>query len=344
MNYKIDRQALDFLFELLKTSSPSGYENEASSLYTEYIRPFCDHIECDAIGNIIGILNSDSPHKILLSAHIDEVGLQITGIKSNGTLTFRPIGGIDILSLYGHDIMIHSRQGKVAGIIGGDKSRMNADGNGNTSVRYSDLWVDIGTDSDEESSRLVEVCDFVTYKSNVSLLNNRICSKSLDDKIGVFILSQVVRSINKEDLPATLYAAVTVQEEIGTKGMALIAQRIKPDLGFIVDVGHVDYTNEKYSSKLHLGKGIGLIKNADNHPELLEWTRQVAKESHLPVQLAAGNNITGGTDSSRLQLFGGDTKVIDISIPCKYMHSHNEMVDLVDVESSINLIINIMKS
>lgn len=343
MSYKTDTQALDFLFELLKTSSPSGYENEASSLYTEYIRPYCDSVECDAIGNITGILNGENPHKILLSAHIDEVGLQITGIKPNGTLSFRPIGGIDILSLYGHEVTILSRQEKVTGIIGGDKSKMNADCNGNTSVRYSDLWIDIGTDSDEESSRLVDVCDFVTYKNNVSLLNNRICSKSLDNKIGVFIISQVIRSISKDYLPGSLYAAVTVQEEIGTKGMAIVAQRIKPDLGFIVDVGHVDYTNEKHSSKLHLGKGIGLIKNADNHPGLLEWSRAVAEDNHLPTQLVAGNNITGGTDSSRLQLFGENTKVIDISIPCKYMHSHNEMVDLTDVEKSINLIINILK-
>lgn len=342
MTYKLDRESLDFLFDLLNTFSPSGSENEAAELYAGYIEPYCDTVQFDAIGNVTGILNEGNPLKVLLGAHIDEVGLQITGIKPTGLLTFRPIGGIDILSLYGHEVIILSRHGKISGIVGGDREKINFDSNNAVSLKHTDLWIDIATHSDEESIKMVGIGDFVCFSSNPRLQNNQLCSKSLDDKIGVFILSQVVKFVKKEKLSCCLYAAATVQEEIGTKGMAVLAQNIRPTLGFIVDVGHVDYTNEKYSSKLHPGKGVGLIKNADNHTGLLEWVKCTAEKNDISIQLSTGKNVTGGTDSSRLQLFGGNTKVIDISIPCKYMHSHNEIVDIKDVENAINLILHIL--
>lgn len=344
MNYKVDREALSFLFDLLNTSSPSGCEKEATELYARYIEPYCDVVQCDAVGNVTGVINGSNPLKILLGAHIDEVGLQITGIKPTGLLTFRTVGGIDILSLYGHEVNILSKHGKISGIIGADKEKINFDCNNAVCLKYTDLWIDIATHSDEESSKMVEIGDFVCFSSTPRLQNNQVCSKSLDDKIGVFILSQIVKSVKKEKLSCSLYAAATVQEEIGTKGMAVLAQNIRPELGFIVDTGHVDYTNEKFSSKLHIGKGVGLIKNADNHSGLLEWVKLTAKENDIPIQLSVGKNITGGTDSSRLQLFGGNTEVIDISIPCKYMHSHNEIVDMKDVENAINLILHILSN
>lgn len=343
MNYKTDKESIDFLFDLLNTSSPSGYEKEARELYVRYIKPYCDEVQCDAMGNVTGVLNGDNPVKILLAAHLDEVGLQITGIKPTGLLTFRPVGGIDILSLYGHEVNILSKHGKIKGIIGADKERINFDSNNAVCLKYSDLWIDIAT-HDEECSKMVEIGDFACFSSNSRLREQQVCSKSLDDKIGVFILSQVVRFAQKEKLACCLYAAATVQEEIGTRGMAVLAQNLKPHLGFIVDVGDVGYTNEKYNTKLQIGKGAGLVKNADNDLELLERVKLIAKENDIPIQLSAGRHITGGTDSSRLQLFGGGTRVIDISIPCKYMHSHNEIVNIRDVESAVNLILKIISN
>jgi endoglucanase len=344
MNYKVDQESLNFLFDLLNTSSPSGSEKEATKLYARYIEPYCDTVQFDTIGNVTGVLKENNPLKVLLGAHIDEVGLQITGIKSTGLLTFRTVGGIDILSLYGHEVIILSKHGKINGIIGGDREKMNFDSGNAICLKYTDLWIDIDTHSDEETCKMVDIGNFACFRNNPRLQNNRVYSKSLDDKIGVFIISQILKSVKKEKLSCCLYATATVQEEIGTKGMAVLAQSIRPELGFIVDVGHVDYTNEKYSSKLHIGKGVGLIKNTDNHSGLFEWTELTAKENNIPIQLSIGKNITGGTDSSKLQLFGGNTKVIDISIPCKYIHSHNEIVDIKDVESAINLILHILSN
>jgi len=293
------------------------------------------------MGNIVGVINPSATHKILVAAHMDEVGLQITGIRSNGYLTFRPIGGIDILSLYGQQVTILTAGGKVNGIIGRNKEQTNYDQSGSASLKQSDLWIDIGVTDRAEAEKIVSIGDFATFASNVNMLNNNtICSKALDDKSGLFVISQLAMMLSKEKLNSAIYIAGTVQEEIGTRGMAVVANRIKPHAGLVVDVGHAG-SNE--DDKLKLGNGPALIRNADNHFGLMTDIQRIAKENSIPFQLSAGNNITGGTDSSRLQLFGENTKTVDISIPCKYMHSPCEVVDIRDLESTISLLLCAIK-
>ncbi|MFV0419373.1 MAG: M20/M25/M40 family metallo-hydrolase [Dysgonomonas sp.] len=341
MKYKIDNEGREFLFQLLNASAPSGCESEAALLFKSYIQLCCDTVETDAMGNVVGVINPTSPHKLLVSAHIDEVGLQVTGIKDDGSLTFRCIGGLDILSLYGQHIIILTEKGKIKGAIGRNKDHTNYDNSGATCLKQSDLWIDIGASNKQEAIEKVSIGDYATFAANASMLTDTvICSKALDNRLGVFVISQVARMLLREEPDCAIYIAATVQEEIGTRGMALVANKIKPHIGLVVDCGHAGNNND---DRLMLGDGTALIRNADNHTGLVNEIRQTAHAQGLGYQLSVGNNITGGTDSSRLQLFGGDVRVADISIPCKYMHSHCEIADLRDVENTINLLFQTIK-
>lgn len=341
MKYKIDNEGKEFLLQLLNSSAPSGYEDEAALLFQSYIQPCCDIVEMDAMGNVVGIINSTSPHKLLISAHIDEVGLQVTGVKEDGSLTFRCVGGLDILSLYGQQIVILTDKGKINGVIGRNKDQTNYDHSGAICLKQSDLWVDIGACNKQEAMEKINIGDYATFAANTSMLNDTvICSKALDNRLGVFAIAQVARMLLRQRPDCAIYIAATVQEEIGTRGMALVADRIKPHIGLVVDCGHAGNSKD---DKLIIGNGTALIRNADNHTGLVNEIRQIAHKQEIGHQLSVGNNITGGTDSSRLQLFGGDVKVADLSIPCKYMHSGCGIADLYDVENTINLLFEIIK-
>ena len=340
MKYRLEKDAKEFLFQLLNSSGPSGYEMETTSLFRSYIEPYCDNVEKDTMGNITGVINPSSSRKLLISAHADEVGLQITGIRENGYLSFRCIGGIDILSLYGQQVTILNENGKIDGIIGRNKMQTNYDIAGTASLKSSDLWIDIGSQDRDEAAKKVSIGDYATLVGNAIILdNNVICSKSLDNRVGIFVISQVSKILSSQQLNCSLYIAATVQEEIGTRGMALVANNVKPDIGLIIDCGHADNSGD---DKLRLSKGPAFIRNADNHAELVNQLRNIAKENRINYQISVGNNITGGTDSSRLQLFGGNTRVADITIPCKYMHSCCEIAAIRDIEATISLLLHII--
>lgn len=336
MKYKMDNEAKDFLLKLLSSSGVSGNETETTRLFRSYIQPYCDRVETDVMGNVTGVINPSSTHKLLISAHADEVGLQVTGIKDNGYLSFRSIGGIDLLSLYGRQVLILTDTGKIHGIVGRNKDHTNYDNSGAVCLRLSDLWIDIGTCNKDETAKLVSIGDYITFPGNATMLSdNTICSKSLDNRLGLFVCSQIAKIAASQKTDYAIYIAATVQEEIGTRGMALVAKRVNPDVGLIIDCGHADNSDE---SKLRLGKGPSFIRNADNHRGLVNQLQDIAGKSKIHYQISVGNNVTGGTDSSRLQLFGENTKVADISIPCKYMHSDCEMADIRDVEATIDLL------
>lgn len=336
MRYKLDSKSKDFLFKLLSSSGTSGDETETTLLFRSYIQPYCDKVETDVMGNVTGVINPSSPHKLLISAHADEVGLQVTGIKDNGYLSFRSIGGVDLLSLYGQQVSIFTNTGKIQGIVGRNKDHTNYDSVEAICLKLSDLWVDIGTCSKDETSRLVSIGDYISFAENATMLNdNIICSKSLDNRLGLFVCSQIAKMVASQKTDYAIYIAATVQEEIGTRGMALVAKRIKPNVGLIIDCGHADNSDE---SKLRLGRGPSFIRNADNHRGLVNQLQSIAEKNKINYQISVGNNVTGGTDSSRLQLFGENTKVADISIPCKYMHSHCEMASIQDIEATIDLL------
>ena len=328
--------------ELLNTCSPSCREYESATIFKTWLSTAHCQTSTDILGNITGCINPQSEYKILLTAHMDEVGLQITHINSNGLIFFRRVGGIEPMSLCGHEVTILNKRGPVNGIIGRNAQNYNFTEQG-LSFKMSDLWIDIGADTKEEATEKVWIGDFVSFKPNSQKIGkSRICAKGLDNKTGLFIVAQTIKKLSKEQLSSIgIYVAATVQEEIRLRGIAPCVYNIKPTIGFVVDVGFatdVPGSSQYDEPTFCLGKGVGLIHNADNNPILVDCLKQVAESKKIPIQETVGHTLSGGTDAMILQLTADGVATANISIPCRYMHSHTEMCDWEDIEYAIELL------
>ena len=328
--------------ELLNTCSPSCREYESATIFKTWLSTAHCQTSTDILGNVTGCINPQSEYKILLTAHMDEVGLQITHINSNGLIFFRRVGGIEPMSLCGHEVTILNKRGPVNGIIGRNAQNYNFTEQG-LSFKMSDLWIDIGADTKEEATEKVWIGDFVSFKPNSQKIGkSRICAKGLDNKTGLFIVAQTIKKLSKEQLSSIgISVAATVQEEIRLRGIAPCVYNIKPTIGFVVDVGFatdVPGSSQYDEPTFCLGKGVGLIHNADNNPILVDCLKQVAESKKIPIQETVGHTLSGGTDAMILQLTANGVATANISIPCRYMHSHTEMCDWEDIEYAIELL------
>lgn len=339
--YNADWENNSSFHELLKTCSPSCREYESAAIIKTWLNTSHYQTSTNILGNVIGCINPKSEYKILLTAHMDEVGMQITHISSNGFIFFRRVGGIEPMSLCGHEVTILNKRGTVNGVIGRNAQNYNFTEQGLT-FKMSDLWIDIGADTKEEATQKVQIGDFISFKPNPQRIGkNRICAKGLDNKIGVFIVAQTIERLRKERISVGIYVAATVQEEISLRGIAPCAYNIKPTIGFVVDVGFatdIPGASQYEEPTFSLGKGIGLIHNADNNPILVDYLKQVAESKKIPIQETVGHTLTGGTDAMILQLTANGVATANLSIPCRYMHSHTEMCDGKDIDYAIELL------
>lgn len=321
----------DFLFALLQAAGASSDEHRPSALFRQYLSACADEVVADMIGNTLVASNAGGDYRILLSAHIDEIGLQVTGYCDDGLLKLRKLGGMAPLHAIGQEVEIHTHQGIRPGIV---VSR--AAGNNNAVPDMDDCFIDIFSQSKEKTMQWVRLGDVATFSPNARVIGDTLISKAVDDRVGVFVLSQVFRHLAGKLHHVHLSVATTVQEEIGLRGMAVLAQNTMPAVCLNVDVTDACQMDKKHLPKL--GDGSALYRNADSNPVLRQALESVAHTADIPLQMAVGRNITGGTDSSRIQLFSPRTAVADISIPCKYMHTHYEQCSLKDIGSCIKLL------
>ncbi len=341
--YEFKQECKELLLRLLEHDSPSGCEGEATRFFADIARPYCDEIRHDAIGNVVAVINPESEDRIMISAHADEIGFQITSVTPEGMLRFRAIGGVDAIAVCGQRVRLLSSTGeKVTGIVARNRALANFDRNGDPCVKISEMWIDIGAKTRDEALRKIEVGDWGVFKSETCFLNhNAISAKALDNKVGLFVILEALRLISEHRHKTGIYVVATAQEEIGLRGMAVAAQAIRPRIGLVVDVAHatdIPGGDVACYGGLSLGAGPAFTRNADNSPVLVAALRKMATETGIPHQIIVGKNSTGGTDASRLQLFGGDAMVADLSIPCRNVHSPTECCDLRDIASAIELV------
>lgn len=321
---------LDFLIALLQETGTSSDEKRISGLFRKYLLQDSKSVNSDIIGNTFATLNGHDGCHILLSAHIDEIGMQVTEICDDGLLKIRKVGGINPLNMIGQEVVMTSSKGTIMGVV----VFQNKDNNSVPDA--DDCFIDIFCKNKCEAEQIVEIGDFFTFNPNARIINDNIVSKSIDDRIGVFIISQVFHELAGKLKNINLSIAATTQEEIGLRGMAVLSQNISPTMCINIDMTDACQINKK--NQPIMGEGCVLYRNADNNPPLRQILYHIARQENIPLQIAVGRNITGGTDSSRIQLFSPKTAVIDLSIPCKYMHTHHEQCSVSDVLSCINLL------
>lgn len=335
-----------FLDSLLNLHSVSGFEEDALALYEEYVKSF-SNVFRDSLNNCYAVLNPSSSKRILIEAHIDEIGFQVTYIDDMGFVYVRQNGGIDCATLPGSIVEIHTSDKKIVpGVIGKRPIHVQKPDERMKVAELEDLWVDTGL-SKENVLELISVGDVVSFRPNSFLIDeNRIVSKGLDDKIGVFVIAEAIRRLSKENLHIGVCAAATVQEEVGCKGAKVCVDNFQPQMSISVDVGFatdVPNISKKKYGDIALGRGPVINCNTDCNREMVNIARSVAKGAGIDIQLNANSNSTGGTNTASLQVSNKGVKTLLLSIPNRYMHTQVEMCDLRDVESAVRLIVEIIK-
>ena len=255
----MNKQAYDFLTELLAAPSPSGYEQPAAKVWRDYVKPHVTKLTGDVHGNSIAVLNPDAEFKFMLAGHIDEIGLMITHIDDKGYISTAQIGGMDPALLIGQRVRIITQKGDVFGVIGRKAIHQMTPDERKKNVEMENIWIDIGSDTKKEAEKRVAIGDPVVVDVLCRPLNgDKIVSRATDDKAGAFVVAEVMRQLSRRKLNVCVIGVATVQEEIGLRGGATSVYGINPDVGIAVEVSHAtDYpeVDAKGIGRVEMGKG-----------------------------------------------------------------------------------------
>ncbi len=324
----------NFLYEMLETESPSGFEFNMQKKVMNYMKPYVDEFITHHSGNVISVINSTCPTKVLLAGHIDEIGLMISEVLPNGLCKVTRAGGIRANMYIGQKINAITLDGrKVPGVCNVIKGALEK------KIGAEELLVDFGVDSKEECLKLVHPGDYVIFDTTYQeLANQRLTSRALDDKLGAFICLEALKKAKEYKAKNGVYALTSVGEETTMRGSTFAGYMVHPTLALVVDVTFVTGTAEGVGcGDVQLGKGPVLCHSSIVNKKLNSMLEEVAKEYGIPVQyeIAVGST---GTDADRLYYTKEGIPCALISIPLKNMHSPSEICDLRDVEAIIELI------
>ncbi len=331
----------EFLKRLLQTPGPSGNEGVAASLWREQAQEFAE-VRGDRMGNSFATLNGGGSPRVMLAGHIDEIGLMVTHVEESGLLRFSGVGGWDPQVLVGQRVLLQTKNGEIPGVIGKKAIHvMEADERKKVS-QIKSLWIDIGAKDRDEAKERVRIGDVAVVDQDVvELPNGRIASRSLDNRMGAFVVLEALRLLSEEEgFAAEVVAVASVQEEIGLYGARGAAFGLDPDAAIAVDVTHATDTpgipkNEHGDHSLGSGP---VIKRATNlSPIVSEGLISAAESEGISYTLEADSRSTS-TDADAIQFTRAGIATGLVSVPNRYMHSPNEMVALEDIEACARLI------
>jgi endoglucanase len=346
----MNSKAKEFLFRLLNTPSPTGFEAEGQKTWMNHVKPFADSIENDAYGNAWAtLIGSGSSARIMLEAHADEIGFMIQNITDEGFLYVTRMGGADRAIARGKRLTILGDKGNVPAVIGNTAIHLR-DKEGDKIPEVHELYLDIGANSRQEVElRGIRVGHPAIYADTAEeLAPGRIVGRAIDNRIGSFILSQVLEALSTEGRPpaATVLAVNAVQEEIGGAGMKMISYRLEPTVAIVLDVTHATDSpgidRNKHGS-INLGQGPTVTHGTANHPDVVRRLITLAHDLEIPIQHEASSRTTG-TDTDHVYPTKGGIPSALLSVPLRYMHSTVEMIDFNDVERCVLLLTHFVHS
>lgn len=325
----------EIIKKLTETFGPSGYEKKVRNVIRGEIKHHVDSTKTDILGNLIAHIKGNGK-KVMLAAHMDEIGVVTSYIDKNGFIRFSNVGGFFPVNSVSARIIFEN--GKV-GVIGEERRKSMSD-----PVEMKKLYIDIGANDTKEAEKLVPIGTFGCYERKFEDLGKRIISKALDDRIGCAVLIEVAKRL-KRNVKNDTYLVFTVQEEVGLKGARTSAFGIDPDIALAVDVTGTGDTPKARKMAVKLGAGAA-IKVKDRgivcDPKIVKYLIKVARRNKVPYQLEVLE--MGTTDATGIQLTRGGVPSGAISIPSRYIHSASEIVDMDDVEAIVKLIVKFLKT
>lgn len=331
-------EMIDKLIELTKLDGISGDEQMVRQAILADIRDKGLQTHTDSIGNLIVRAKTSQPgnFRVMLSAHMDEVGFMITGITDDGKLKFSTVGGMDPRILPGQQVRVGPKA--IPGVIGYKSIHLQDKAERENAVKMKSLYIDIGAKDREQAEGFVTLGDYAAFAGEPVLFgNNRLKAKALDDRVGCVIQMELL----KEVWPFELVACFTVQEEVGLRGARVAANGVQPDIAIILEgTTCADVPGVKdHEVSTALGKGPAISfadRTSIGDRELIDHFALTAQEEGIPYQWK--QTVSGGNDAGRIQTSGKGVRVISISAPCRYIHSPVSCLDTKDFENMFKLV------
>lgn len=316
---------------LTETFGPSGFEDEVRKVILKEIKPFADETRVDALGNLIArrkpVKSAKNPKKIMLAAHMDEIGVVASHIDKRGFVRFTNVGAA--FGRYTLGARVRFMNG-VNGVVSYDRLE-----NFDSILPINKMYIDVGATSQKDCP--VKAGDFGAFERSFIEMGKRLVAKSMDNRAGVAVLIETLRSIKSTQ--NDLYFVFTTQEEVGVRGAGSAAYSINPDIGIAIDTTPTGDTPASLKMTMELGKGpcvkirdVGMLAD----PRVVDWMIQTAEKAKIPHQREV--LLIGSTDARAIQISRAGVMAGALSIPCRYTHSASEMVDFDDLKNSVKLL------
>jgi endoglucanase len=336
----MQRDSFDFLKKLVDTPGPSGYEQQVQRVFRERVATYASEVRTDVLGNVYATVNQGGSPRIMLAGHVDEIGFQVRYINDDGMLYFGSIGGHDAVVTVGQRVKVHTKDGPILGVLGRTAIHLIDPDERKKTPKLDDLWIDIGAKDKADAESVVAIGDSVTYEHELQRLRGDLCvARSFDDKMGVFIVAEALRLLAETSPKATIIGVSTVQEEVGLRGARTSSYDINPQIGIATDVGHsTDYPggDKKKAGDVKLGGGPMITRGPNINPVVYDLLVKTAQELEISYQVDAAPGGTG-TDANVIQLNRAGVATGLISVPLRYMHTPNEIMNLDDIENAARL-------
>ena len=323
------------LKDLCLLNGTSGDEGLVREYIIKQIKDYCD-LEIDNLGSVIAFKkgNKKSNKIVMLAAHMDEVGFVVTYITDDGYLKFSPVGGVDARVVIDRVVKINN----IKGVIGSKAVHLLSSKEKNNAPIYDDLFIDIGAKNKEEALKYVSLGDYVYFESDyLEFGEGYIKAKALDDRIGCLLLIEMIKS----DLEYDTYFCFNVQEEVGLRGSTCTSYDVQSDISVILEsttaADLCEVSGDKRCCVLGEGPVVSFMDGRTVYDkELFKLSFDLAKENNIKIQTKT--TIAGGNDAGAIQTSGKGSKVIAVSLPCRYIHSAASVVKLSDIDETRKLL------
>ncbi len=331
---------LQLLKKISETPGAPGYEQPIRAYVMEQVASYVDEMKTDAIGNLITLKKGKKNKKVMIAAHLDEIGFMVKHIDNDGFIRVHTLGGFDPKTLTAQRVIIHGTQ-DIIGVMGCKPIHLMSAEERNKGMKISDYFIDTGM-SAEEVQKYVSIGDSITRERTLIEMGDCVNGKSLDNRVSVYILLEMLRELKDVETPYDIYAVFSVQEEVGVRGAEVAAHQINPDFGFGLDVTIAfDIPGAAPHEKVTtLGKGTA-IKIMDSSTicdyRMVRYLKEVANKHNILWQpeILTG----GGTDTAGLQRKGQNGSIAGaLSIPTRHIHQSIEMSNKADIRATIDLL------
>ena len=324
---------MELLKKLVNAFGPSGEEDRVSNIIEDEIKDFADEIKRDKSGNITAFKKGTKGGKMMIAAHMDQIGAVILDIDKSGYIRFANIGGVDPYVILYHSVVFESG---VCGVVAKEEKKDIKD------IKTGDLYIDIGAKDKEDALKKVNIGDFGVFNSDFIENGKRISCVALDDRIGCYVMLQTLKRVKKAGMDT--YFVFTSQEETYSSGAATAAFRIEPDCSIVIDVTDTGDTINGIRSAVKMGNGAAVTimdKGLMSHPEINRCLVDTAKNNNIKYQFDVAEQ--GATDGAKIHVAKSGVKTGALSIPVRYMHTPHEVVDMNDVESAIDIMVKVVE-